>query len=249
MAKPKTSTRSHRLTLYLDGPQITAERFQKAIGAFFALIDDVAEEVTGKTKQVRWIVSANRGSLLLHADPMPANPSVPVGLIAASIHHGLGQLGQKAQRPKWFNDSALRRARELGAIVDGKEVGLAKVLLAQKPTVVKQDTVQHVDRILGVRVKDYGTIEGQLQMVSIRGGPHFAVSDALTGRSIQCLIPPEKMEDAIGAFPRRVAVQGVLRYNQQGEPVSVDVEDLQTLPERAELPSAEDVYGILSRSE
>jgi hypothetical protein len=81
-------------------------------------------------------------------------------------------------------------------------------------------------------------------MISIQGGSHFAVYDPLTDRPIRCLISEDKVEDVQKLFRKRVVVSGKIRYRKTGEPISVEVEDVQGLPDRKTLPSAEDVYGI-----
>jgi hypothetical protein len=235
------------MTLFLEGPHITAERLQRALTAFFALLDDVAEQITGDKKPIRWIVSAKEGSFGIVADPMPVRPTVPVRRIMDAIHDGAGQLQRRAKRPRSFSDTALRSMRELASVADGREVEKARMVLSRRSANVQHETATNVDRILGTRLRDYGSIEGQLQMVSIRGGPHFAVSDELTGKSIQCNVAPDQLEPALEAFTKRVAIFGLIRYGEAGDATSIEAERIDVLPDDATLPTAEDVYGILSK--
>lgn len=245
----RSRSRPNRLTLYIEGPHITAERFQRAVGAFFQLLDDVAEQITGERKPIRWIVSPKEGSFGVVADPMPVSPSVPVARITSAVHRGMGQLQRQAKRPSAFSDSALRSVHDLAKVADGKEVERTRVVLARKTATAEQATAEHVDRILGASRRDYGSVEGQLQMVSIRGGPHFSVSDELTGKSIQCDVSAEQLDAALAAFRKRVAISGLMRYSEEGEATSIVADTVDVLPDDSELPDAEDVYGILSKTQ
>ena len=51
---------AQQLTLTIDGQQITAERFLKAVSFFVAIINDVSEQVTQERGAFRWIVSVER---------------------------------------------------------------------------------------------------------------------------------------------------------------------------------------------
>lgn len=240
-----SKTPTHRLTLYLDGPRITSDKFVRAVNAFFELITEVAEEVAGRKRPVKWIVSVKEGSVQLNADPQPSKPSVPVGLIADTILEGVRALDRSAKRPAYFTDTALRKARELATVTDGVDVERARIQLNRKAASVRHDTVAHVDRILGVSVKDYGSAEGRLETISVRGGAHLAVYDALTDRKIECIIEPSQLEDAWAALGKRVSVFGLIRYRKTGEPISIEVEDMKVLLAEDAL-SSESVYGVLS---
>lgn len=235
----------NRLTLYLDGPKVTAERFVRAVNAFFDLITEVAEQVEGRKRPVKWIVTVQEGSVQLNADPQPVRPTVQVGVISTTIIEGVRSLDRSPHRPKNFSDYALRKARELGSVADGVEVERALIKLDRKAASVRKDTVAHVDRILGVSVKDFGSIEGTLQTISVRGGAHLAVYDVLTDRKVECIIEPSQLEEAWKALGKRVAVIGLVRYRKTGEPISIEVEQMKILS-ASEALSADAVYGVLS---
>ncbi|MFY9822069.1 MAG: hypothetical protein WAM82_11855 [Thermoanaerobaculia bacterium] len=236
---------ANRLTLYLEGPRITADRFVRAVNAFFDLITEVAEQVEGRKRPVRWIVSVEPGSVQLNSDPQALKPFVKVGKIANTIVDGMRSLDRSSKRPEGFSNLALRKAKDLGGVADGVDIERAKIRLSRKAASVRKDTVAHVDRILGVTSTAFGSVEGTLETFSIHGGPHLAVYDSLTGRKIECIVPPEKLEEYWKNFGKRVYVFGLIRYNREGEPLSIEVENLEELPTHG-LPTAEDVYGILS---
>jgi hypothetical protein len=46
-------------------------------------------------------------------------------------------------------------------------------------------------------------------------------------------------------FRRRVEVSGLIHYRRNGVPISIDVESIEILPDDSDLPSLDDVRGIL----
>jgi hypothetical protein len=234
-----------RLTLDLEGSRIPADRFKRAVNAFIDLVEQVGREVSGR--RVDWIVSVKGGSAHLSASPEPA-PRVPAALIVKAISSGMRLMERRAQRPRHFSDEALVSARELANVADGKGIVSAQITSDKvAPVAVSKRTALHVETLLDAFIKDYGTIEGRLESMSRRGGPHFFVFDALTDEAVRCYIREEKMHDVLGAFGRRVAVSGLVRYRKtNGQPMSVEVETIFVFPPEEKLPTADDVYGILS---
>ena len=247
MARP-----SRELTFRLDGTRITVDDFKRAVDAFIVLIKEVAHEVTGKPKPIDWIVSVREGSIQLTATAEARGAAVDVSKVTAAIYDGLKALGLKKtgvtrKRPPYFSDLALYKAREI-ANVAGRTIQSAEILVRKKKTVVQRQTAINVEVILGLRPTDFGTIEGVLETISIRGRPHFAVRDLVMRKQVRCLITETKLfARAVPALGKRVAVTGMIRYRETGDPAHIAVRDIKTFLGQAELPSADDVYGILSR--
>lgn len=238
-------SRVPRLTLDLEGARIPSDRFRRAVNAFLDLVEQVGREVSGR--KVDWIVSVKGGSAHLSATPEAA-PHLPAAEIVRVISSGVRLVERRAQRPRYFSDDALESMRELATSADGRGLVRASITAGSvKPVAVSRRTADHVDVLLEAFVKDHGTIEGRLESLSRRGGPHFFVFDALTDEAVRCYIPEAKMQEAIAAFGRRVAVTGLVRYRKStGQPLSVEVDDIFTFPAEETLPKADDVYGILS---
>ena len=112
-----------------------------------------------------------------------------------------------------------------------------------------EKTVANVDALLGSAIKDYGTVEGYLRVLSVQGGTFIAVVDPLNDRAVRCWVSDELFDKAYKAFRKRVSVTGLIHYRKDGQPNSIEVDDLSVFPERSELPTAEEVHGILSKTE
>lgn len=246
---PKTP---QHLTLDLSGPRITADHFASAVNAFLDLIEQVSKDMAGASNAVVWIISVSEGSALVNAVPevVQGRTSVRPPHLVEAISRGMKLVELRAQRPRYFSDSALRIVRDLGKVPDGQNVEHARIRAATSATEVSERTVGHVDRLLGADVTAYGTIEGQLQTLSERRGAHFAVYDALTDQAIRCSIHRDRLPEAWHAFGRRVAVSGTIKYRKNGTPVSIEVEEsIFVFPDEDGLPTADDVYGILTAAQ
>lgn len=227
MAKSKMP----QLVLGLEGDQIPAQKFVAAAQDFFNLLDEVASEVTGKKRPVDWSVSLEKGSVLFVARPFAYGPGVAIRKIMATVNAGLNKLEKKATRPPGFSDAALGHAHDLAAIADGRLVKKAKVQLRRdkdlKPIEFRK-VAEHVEEILGPKVSEYGSIEGYLETVSIRGVPHVSLYDVMTDQAVRCNVQEEKLNEAWRAMlsRHRVVVSGFITYRKAGTPLRIDADEI-----------------------
>jgi hypothetical protein len=238
-----------QLTLKLDGQHITAERFVKAVSSFVALINEVSEAVTNERGAFRWIVTVESGSAIVHFRPEPRHADAiyaPVSVKA--VNDGFEMLEKRAERPRYWSDNALRKAKDLADVLDLASGALDHVSVRadQKVRNVTLKLGAHVDALIGSDYRSLGTIEGRLRAITEAGGVHFVIRDPVTNNDIRCYFQEENADEYMKAWRRRVAVYGEIRYRKGGEPVSVTVEEFRVLREVDELPKVKDVRGILA---
>ena len=95
---------------------------------------------------------------------------------------------------------------------------------------------------------DLDAVEGRLESVTVHERRSFSVYDLLTGERTECAFGHRiQLADILGAVERRVRVNGAIRYRETGEIVGMVADSLQVLPGDDALPTAHDVFGILSR--
>ena len=255
MAKPKRHA-EETLTLTLKGDRITADAFAEAITSFLALVREVTAEMTGSSKDVEWLVSVKGGSAQVTYIAERRKPTAPVPEITDTVYHGMKQLNQRPQtsrrvkRPRYFSDSAVKRVREISQLTQRHQVEGIRIRRSRQHSGITDAAAQNAVRILEARPTEVGSIEGRLEMMSVRGRLSFAVWDDLHDSEVRCYIPAgneELYDRAYRAFRKRVSVFGVLRLTEAGEPVSIQVRDIEVFPDPSELPSADEVYGILTK--
>jgi hypothetical protein len=249
MAKPKPGRASRTLSLKLDGQQITAERFVRSVASFVGLIHEVSDAVAAGRGTVKWTVSVRSGSVIVHFQAIAnqVDPNIVAESVRA-VRDGLDLIEKKPQRPRYWSDAALKRAKELAETLDTKGGSLQQVTISADSTqkVVTRRMSANVDSLIGVELRALGSIEGRLRAVSEGGGLHFVVQDAVTHNQVRCYIKEEDTEKILAAFRKRVVVYGEISYRRDRQPASIVVERFRVLREEKDLPSAADVRGILA---
>lgn len=104
----------------------------------------------------------------------------------------------------------------------------------------------HVESVLSPDVRTIGTIEGELEGLIIHGTKRFLLYNRLTGRQVVCYfgnaISWERLRNVFG---KRMAVTGEIRSRRSGCRASIDVSSYYVFPPEDELPSAQEVRGLL----
>ena len=65
------------------------------------------------------------------------------------------------------------------------------------------------------------SVEGNLELLSHRGQLRAAIKEIGSGNSIWCSIPDEMLEQFKPLFDKRVIVEGLVNYRENGSAVSV----------------------------
>ena len=104
--------------------------------------------------------------------------------------------------------------------------------------------------MLTPEVRSIGTIEGELEGLIIHGAKRFLLYDRLTGRQVICYfgdsVSWERLRDVFG---KRMAVTSEIRSRRSGERASIDVSSYYVFPPEDELPSANEVRGLVRHVE
>jgi hypothetical protein len=249
MRKVKGIDGGDTLSLKLSGESIAAERFVKGVSSFFGLITEVSDAVAGQRGAVQWTVSARPGSVIIEFKPQPVK--VDAAVVTASVRavrEGVELIARKPERPRYWSDAALKRAKELADIVEPTESGLGSLRIDGGPqgAEITRKMGEHVNTLIGVELRALGSIEGRLRTVTEGGGLHFVVQDAVTHNKVRCYIKDEDTEKILAAFRRRVVVYGEIHYRRDRQPASINVERFRVLRDKNELPTADEVRGILA---
>jgi len=63
--------KNSQLFLEIDAAKVAAGHFVHAVTVFFDFLNSVADDVAGVENSLRWIVTLDRGSLRVGAEPEP----------------------------------------------------------------------------------------------------------------------------------------------------------------------------------
>jgi hypothetical protein len=170
------------------------------------------------------------------------NPEVSAAVVDLALR-GLDALERTAVPPEEFRP-ALEPARNLAALAEKLDMRLVVSGLN-----VKHELGSKIREAADVFLKEeeweaWGSVEGYLQMVSLRSGPLCNIYDGLTDHRIECRYPSEMLNQIKEALGKRVLATGNLRHDRRGNVRSIRIRTLLTLPEDGETPSIQTTAGI-----
>jgi len=238
--------RSESITLIISG-EVTVLRLLAAGESILKILREVEHGLIGRRGRdpVRWIVSGAKKSspLELRFTGQMVNPHDPVGLVPETVEAvvtGIRTIARRPHRPRYFTDIALEEAKALA--------NFASVSLKNgtaRPTPLNRKVAEHIDELIGPKITSVGTVVGRLEGLTIHGKKMLVVYEQLTGRRVECVFPVVMLDKALAGFNKRISVYGTIHSRTTGEKISVDVEEMEIFPPDSELPTAEDVRGIL----
>jgi hypothetical protein len=240
------------VTLKLDGPKITAEKFKKAVDAFLDIISSVGKQVVRENDSLSWLITVESGSAVFHAKPesKSGNPYFEERASKAVVE-GIRILETDPdQEPPNFTDKAMERVKDLASVQDrkGEFVSSVTVFLNGETAPVSPKIAIAVDHFLGIERTEIGSITGELRSITDFGGVYFYIWDVVTGHRVRCDISEELLPTAMAAFRKRVSAYGLIHYDRKERPRRIAVEEIHTFKTEG-LPKVDDVIGLFSEED
>lgn len=238
------------VSLRLEGDEVTADAFLDAARSLLDLLSEVGRSLSDE-KPISWRISnLSTGSAAIELQPASANDRDHAGSTISSMVGGLAEMEYAATRPRHFSDRAVQSASILGQLAgaDGARIALR----------ASGGSVEERVQVLSGRVeangrqvlrqpspREYGSVEGTLEALTIHGKNAFAVYDAVTGKRIECVCDRQMLEQVIEHLGKRVLVRGEIRHPGDGKSKKVLVEGFRLLGVGT-LPQVEDVRGMFA---
>jgi len=238
------------ITLDFDGPVITPDTFRRMVSAFVDLLMAVTDKAAGTGKKTVWDMTVSRGSRVFTARAIADHlTTATTRRVLTAIPDGLKQLEKgTAISPAYFDQRALRAARELATIPKQRKLTYVKFRTEGPDVAVSQRSADTAVKLLGQH-QALGSVEGKLQTISERGSLQFVVFDSLYDNGVNCFMDEEMMEKAKDAFRKRVSVTGMVQYDQENRPVSIRVDEIKVFKDIAELPPIGNLRGIFKKAQ
>jgi hypothetical protein len=246
----KAGKNKNSLTLDFDAPVVTPDTFRRLVSAFVDLLNSVTEKAAGTGRRAIWNMVVSEGSRLLTATAVADRTTESVAeKVVRAIPDGLRRLEKGTPAPPtYFDQRALRAARELASIPKERKLTYVQFRAVGSSVSISERAAETVVKLLGQH-QALGTVEGKLQTISDRQTLQFVVFDSLYDKGVNCFMGEAIMEQAMQAFRKRVAVTGMVQYDQEGQPVSIRVDAIQVFKDVSELPPIKDLRGILKRAQ
>jgi hypothetical protein len=252
MSTRMQAIKGDNITLDFDGIVVSPETLRQAVSGFVELLCEISSEVAGSGKTPKWTIEVQKGSAVFIARPIADNLTHRASIETIdAITSGLRLLERgPTSTPAFFNDRALKAARNLGSLTEGKHKRLTylRVRSKGKPLEITPRASVSADQLIAGQHSAYGHVEGKLQTLSERGQLQIVVYDDLFDKGVNCFIDNEHAQAAIKAFGKRVSVGGLIRRDSEGRPLSIKVENIRIFREPTELPSLDELQGIYEKA-
>lgn len=100
---------------------------------------------------------------------------------------------------------------------------------------------------VSVYYESFGSVEGVLECITIQDCLVFVICESLAteGEAMWCQFPSDLIEEARNVTGERVSVSGLIRSREDGKKVSIEVKEVHYFPSEEQLPTIDDVIGIL----
>jgi hypothetical protein len=240
------------ITLSDKKGRIRVETLTKALENALEMLRGIEASIVASGVDVQWDVVRvqMRSPLKMTLSPRvrvrgKSRPALGRKMVMACIQ-GVGKIEKSAILPQYFTTEVLDAARRLVKTVssDGGEVMFASN--GSNRTKVTGKAIKHIDE-LATKARlyvDFSTIEGRLEVISVREGQRFFIWETLTNRKIECAVDDHGFKVAMELLGKRVSVTGRVSYRNH-TPTFMQVEEpIRRLRDMSELPQPKDIGRI-----
>lgn len=238
------------LTLDIEGSKLSFDKFIKAQEELAKLLHEVDRTVAEqKRPTVDWVISqVYGGSIHLTLEGVPNEKVQPpqIAEVLTIVEAGMTNIVKMPERPNYFSDLALESAKKLAKLAE-PDIFMIQLGINSQRIDLNQHLVANVDEIIGGKYKSFGTVEGILKAIDLSRNPLFRVYDLLTNKSVRCYFDHQStsMDLIKKALEQRVAISGLITSREDGDKISINVEDIEIFPQEDELPTIAEIIGII----
>ncbi|HET7460882.1 MAG TPA: hypothetical protein VFJ82_06530 [Longimicrobium sp.] len=224
----------------------------EATARVLSILKDVDARATGvEDGSLDWVIKDMRsGSAVFEVYAEAKGESTPVWAAETVVNRfkvGMRQVIETGERPDYFSEYAMRRAFELTSILGENGIQAFRFGTNGDSVELLPSMRKAVKETLEGRYRSIGSVEGQIDSLSAHEEPFFCtVYTALTKEPVRCYFNAPLLQDVYDNFRRRVTIHGVFTTRADGEVTSMRASRIEPFPEEDELPTVDDIIGILT---
>lgn len=235
------------LTLEI-GEELPPDRFIAAVRAFFGYINEVGKTLVDDGDALGWTVRVREGSALIAVHPTPNVAPEIVQSLYSKAERGIRDVANGQLDDANLPEPALRHLRALSDLTLARvdHIVPMQIWIRRKPISLDVRIADVIREDLRAEYNDFGTVEGRLETIQDRRGSlQLQIRDPMFKQLVRCAFPEEMLADVFEKFRKRVEISGVIHYRRNGTPISIDAAKIDQFPDDDDLPTADDVRGIL----
>ncbi len=234
-----------------EGATLELPEFVGAAGEFLGLLRDFDSSIAeSRDGNLKWRVTTLERfpKAIVGVTPTPRKPSSDTGeRVERELITTVSAITDYGERRKLLSDSALSRVERIAKMAP--KIGASTIYTSVKnvplETVVTVRTLKQVEEINSVKSISFGTVTGSLGSISVHRKREFRVWDEQTDRPVRCYFDASREGQAKELLGQRVVVTGMIKADRNGRAISMVVEDFQFVALRTDLPTIEEMRGLV----
>jgi hypothetical protein len=206
------------LTFLVEGGRMPLTFFMRTTEDLRSLLRAIEEAQLGEGSNAHWEIDADRIQIAASVNGVSADDLESIindayqSLKATDAQDDAGIPRTVDDRGKRLTRSIVNRAK--------RTVPVTVETPGQEPIYIEVEPPQP-NRLLSPRrkrevVTAWGSVDGQLDVISVRRRAHFVIYEHASSNQIRCTFPDEWMETVKDLLGNRVVVEGNLRYRPDG---------------------------------
>lgn len=210
-----------QLSLELAGEKVNLEIVGETARDLRQALRDIERHVTDTEPKAVWRWD-DQALLTAAASPNGVNEGTLLRIVQ-ELRDGFQKAeeasGQPVEWPPTFGPTARKAVNKiLGRLSDLDYIRLD--VEGTDPLTIERAVIRkEVGRAAGYA--EITSIDGVLDLISVRGRPSFMIEEHGTGRRVRCVFPDEMMPSIKEALGNRAVVEGTVRFREDGSPVSI----------------------------
>lgn len=242
----------------LDGARgdVEVSRYARALTDTVWLLTHIDRLAVRETQaRLRWTIADTSANGVLRARLTPRTipdkrPAETVAVSPRALVDGLMALTERPEIPDLFTEASVHRVDRLGEPTGGvRGITLAPVTAdgdVGQPVPITETVREHARAAVAPRETSTGSVVGVLDVLNARsrGRIKGSIYNARTRHAVTCVVPADHSSQFVEAFGRKVLVGGLLTRNELGQVISIEVAELQILPEDFRTPTVDELLGI-----
>lgn len=224
---------------------ILLQELSTITGALVGLYGEISKSTEGAVVADLQVNRYRKGSLVIELSPHPKRDTSTsaVNRVTSTLSTGLAEL-VAGNHPDAFSPSALRHANRLAGR-GTTENGTVIVTVADKSISCDKLFRPTARSELVDANKSWGSVEGYLQMITVRDKHRFNLYEVLSDDRIECVFDPDLLEEVRESLNHRIVVYGTV--HSQGDTIKqVAVERIHRRPNSKDLPGFAEIRGIFA---
>ena len=233
------------------GDELEPKEFIDAVKSFFAYVEEVAGKKTEQGVDIKWAVKVKEGSCLVGFQPSSIVPREHLSAIYDTIEQDFNSVLKEKFSEPTVSEKAKNCFSILSRLTNREEKSKGvRLWLDRRPHDIIPDIADILDKYKNknrkLKYKSFGSIEGRLYQIGDKSDTDkIFIEDILYPNPVSCIITGRILSTALKNFKRRVEITGLIHYKKDGIPEKIEAYHIEIFPENSDLPSVEDVCGIM----